>query len=266
VKYLGLTESNEILGDRLSSKIPFYLARPGIGEIEILNAFISNKVDSGLMQRMKQGGIFSQDFLRLYSESIRDADLLTGWNAILDESQTVVFRKLKPGADLLHHRVVEPYYVQSDPWTKSLNDCKVLIVSIFSESMRMQQHRLDKVWEGKVMFGNCKLDFVIPPFAPDCSKSWVEHFEILKDKVHGKTFDLALLSCGTFGLPLGKFIRDEMRSSAIYVGGSLQLYFGIKGKRWDLHEEISAAYNESWIRPVEAMPDSWQIMDDGCYW
>ena len=29
----------------------------------------------------------------------------------------------------------------------------------------------------------------------------------------------------------------------------LQIMFGIKGKRWDTHPEISSFYNEHWVRP-----------------
>ena len=45
-------------------------------------------------------------------------------------------------------------------------------------------------------------------------------------------FDIALLGCGCYGHPLCDFIRNELNKSAIYVGGGLQLLFGVMGKRW----------------------------------
>ena len=38
--------------------------------------------------------------------------------------------------------------------------------------------------------------------------------------------------------------------SAIYVGGLLQLLFGVRGARWDKRKEIVDAMNEHWSRPL----------------
>jgi hypothetical protein len=53
----------------------------------------------------------------------------------------------------------------------------------------------------------------------------------------------------------------------VHIGGSLQILFGIKGKRWDEHETISKMYNEHWVRPSaeEIVPDANKV-EDGCYW
>ena len=45
-------------------------------------------------------------------------------------------------------------------------------------------------------------------------------------------FDIALLGCGCYGHPLCDFIRNELNKSAIYIGGGLQLLFGVMGGRW----------------------------------
>ena len=44
-------------------------------------------------------------------------------------------------------------------------------------------------------------------------------------------FDIALLGCGGYGLPLCHFIKTKLNKSAIYIGGGLQLLFGVFGGR-----------------------------------
>ena len=40
-------------------------------------------------------------------------------------------------------------------------------------------------------------------------------------------FDIALLGCGGYGLPLCNFIIKDMDKSAIYIGGGLQIIWVI---------------------------------------
>lgn len=55
----------------------------------------------------------------------------------------------------------------------------------------------------------------------------------------------------------------RMGKKAVHIGGSLQLYFGIKGKRWD----NSNLYNEYWISPfAEERPQNLSKVEEGCYW
>ena len=56
---------------------------------------------------------------------------------------------------------------------------------------------------------------------------------------------------------------------AIYVGGLLQLLFGVRGARWDKRKEIVDAMNEHWSRPLshEVPAGNRLLLDgDGAYW
>ena len=78
-------------------------------------------------------------------------------------------------------------------------------------------------------------------------------------------FDIALLGCGQTGMILAERFRQQGKQ-AIYLGGALQLLFGLKGKRWDNMEKHSALYNEHWIYPIEEMPKGAERIEGGCYW
>ena len=79
-------------------------------------------------------------------------------------------------------------------------------------------------------------------------------------------FDIALLGCGAYGMPLGAFIKEKLHKQAVHAGGQLQLLFGIKGKRWDAGS-VSKLYNEYWVRPTDDLkPDNYVEVENGCYW
>ena len=80
-------------------------------------------------------------------------------------------------------------------------------------------------------------------------------------------FDLALLSCGGLGMLLAHHLRRTGRSS-LYMGGSLQLQFGIKGKRWlTMQEYREAMDNPNWVKPdASERPPSSHVIENSAYW
>ena len=73
---------------------------------------------------------------------------------------------------------------------------------------------------------------------------------------------MALIGCGAYGFPLVAHCKS-IGKQGIHIGGSLQLYFGIKGKRWDRF----GFYNEFWVSPEESeRPVNLSKVEDGCYW
>ena len=80
-------------------------------------------------------------------------------------------------------------------------------------------------------------------------------------------YDLALVSAGGFGMLLSNFIYNKTNSNVIYVGGALQLYFGIMGKRWTNNVDIKKYINDNWIYPlVDDKPININRCEGGCYW
>jgi hypothetical protein len=66
---------------------------------------------------------------------------------------------------------------------------------------------------------------------------------------------------------LSHFIYQELHASVIYVGGALQLFFGVIGKRWFSHPAIMAHVTDAWIRPEKAdQPENYKRVEKGCYW
>lgn len=80
-------------------------------------------------------------------------------------------------------------------------------------------------------------------------------------------FDIALVSCGGFGMIICDYIYKELNSSVLYIGGGLQLYFGIMGNRWRQNKNIKP--NDQWTnvlkqdKPATFDP---RLCELGCYW
>ena len=97
--------------------------------------------------------------------------------------------------------------------------------------------------------------------------NWFEALEWMKSEIDKVDFDVALLGCGAYGIPLQHYIRSLGKQS-VYVGGGLQILFGIKGKRWDNHPEISSFYNDYWVRADESecIANYKNVEQGGPYW
>ena len=80
-------------------------------------------------------------------------------------------------------------------------------------------------------------------------------------------FDVALLGCGAYNLPLCAFIKGTMKKPAVYLGGDCQIFFGISGRRWENNEYVNNHKNEYWIYPdASETPASAYDVENGCYW
>ena len=99
---------------------------------------------------------------------------------------------------------------------------------------------------------------------------WYETFVLMCKDIKEIDFDIALLGCGGYGLPLCNFIKTKLNKSAIYIGGGLQLLFGVMGKRWEnipMWKKIISENNCKFIRPSEdEICMNSNTIEGGCYW
>lgn len=81
----------------------------------------------------------------------------------------------------------------------------------------------------------------------------VRCFGLYEKESDKKDFEIAILGCGAYGFPLAAYIKS-IGKKAVHVGGTAQLIYGIKGKRWEKRDFI----NDAWVSP---RPE-----ESGCYW
>ncbi|MBD5262724.1 MAG: hypothetical protein HDS39_01455 [Bacteroides sp.] len=203
-------------------------------------------------------------FGALMVESMKMCDCLASWRF-----EEVFFKRYLRKASRIRLGCLGPGNEgYEDSWYKTLENKKILVISPFSELIQIQYRNdnFNKVWDNPDILpglrelhtiksvnsigGNCEFD------------NWFEALDSMKRQIDSIDFDIAILGCGAYGFPLAAYIKS-IGKKAVHMGGSTQLIFGIKGKRWEGKDFI----NQYWISPrPQDRPVGFEKVEGGCYW
>ena len=87
----------------------------------------------------------------------------------------------------------------------------------------------------------------------------------MQDEIKKIDFDIAFLGCGAYGLPLASYIKS-LGKQALHTGGSTQLLFAIKGRRWE-GDGARVFKEDFWVYPsLDERPKDYLLVEGGCYW
>ena len=275
-RQISAVEANHRIAGLIRAGEPLLVGRIGHTEGRIVGEAFFRGGRYGRMTRKEAhaySGIFPVtpallgSFAGLYAEAIGQADLLGFWQT---SHQARLLHDRYPEVPLTALPALEPY-LHDQPWSQALEGLRVLVVHPFAASIarQYQRHRADLFSDPQVL-PPFDLQVLAPPqtLAPATAGygSWLEAFESLQAAVLACDFDVALLGCGAYGLPLAARIKAHGRQ-AIHLGGALQVLFGIRGRRWDQMPRFQALMTQAWVRPSAAeTPDSAGQVDGGCYW
>lgn len=263
------------LGASLRDNRPFMVTRLGNVESRIIGEYLWRNSRYGRKTRKEahqNAGIFPVEpwLLQQFSDIALRALLQTDWLGFWQSSfQVSIVDKYLPQVRLCELSSIEPFFSE-EPWSASLANKNVLVVHPFGRSILRQMTRRRGIYPSRETLPDFELDVVLPPqtIAPAMAgyKTWLDALRSLENRVFEKQFDVALIGCGAYGLPLAAAVKKSGRQ-AIHLGGALQLLFGIRGRRWDLITRYQQLFNSSWCRPTEAeTPDSAARVEGGCYW
>ena len=162
-----------------------------------------------------------------------------------------------------------PFYYKN-PWTIALEGKKVLVVHPFEDSIKTQYQKRKFIWGDKDVlpeFELITLKAVQTMLGQSCEyETWFEALESMKIQMSEIDFDIALIGCGAYGMPLASYVK-EMGKQAVHLAGWTQILFGIKGKRWIDMPSVAKYMNEYWIHPSKTeVLKEYQRIEEGCYW
>lgn len=281
-----------VVSEQLATGKPFII--PRIAGIENNVALLGVKMEQSeepledstldaVRQVMKNNAgirIDGEDGIRLYSrlylKAFHQSSSYFWWapwgNVGIHITDSQNFITANFAAQRIDARALDVFHnIEREPWTVALRGKRILIISPFEESLRVQIGKREKIY-GVDLFPDCEFVFAKPPQTQgDCESrefqyelaDFVEKLQKIKD-----TFDVALCSCGGYGNLVCAALY-EMGKSAIYVGGCLQMYFGIYGERWVRERpDVLALYrSEHWVRPrKEERPTGFEKVESRCYW
>jgi len=292
---LDLETSNQYIINLIESNDnkPFIISRLGIGaETYITYEYIiTNKINTNYLQTLSNNaGIYNINsknillYINLYIQAIQNSIALASFPTYIINEQSYFANTYH--LKKIHSRSLEPFYACLEnikPWTHYLHGKKVLIINPFIESMKKQLTKKFQIFKDpnkKIFLDNQEFIFYKSyqtSAGNHIHNDWLETFTLmcndikkLDDEFH---FDIALLGCGGYGLPLCNFIKMQLNKSAIYIGGGLQLLFGIMGHRWENRDDWQKIMqdndspNNQFIRPSgDEIINNKNAIENGCYW
>lgn len=272
-KKLTAEQTNEYYRELIMSGKPFVAGRLGTGEARRVNRYIM--MNLGLSKEYAPSHIKSvvinnsPELADWYCEQILEllpnVDIMPAWCSI---GEPYLVRKFAHKTKLCRLEDIEPFW-NEHPWTNALKGKKVLVINPFDESIRMQYEKRELLFENKEILPEFELKTLksVMVLTPEDNTygTIIDVVDYTYNEAMKIDFDIALLGCGQVGMILAEKFRQQGKQ-AIYLGGILQILFGIKGKRWDVQEKYKKMYNEYWTYPIEEPPKGYQKVEGGCYW
>lgn len=273
-KRMSLEESNKFIETLIESEKPFLISRIGLGGETIASVLTLNNMSLPPQAtnwfHINAGFYGTTDykrFAKMYKDGFENSDATAYWNFPgFQELEDFLVPEEKP---LLDISSLESFRIDN-PWTRLLRGKKILIVHPFKETIQNQLQSRSMIWENQDILPDS--EYVLYKSVQSIGdegphKDWYESFDVMCEEISNLDFDIAFLGCGAYGIPLSNFIKTNLNKSAIYIGGGLQLYFGIIGKRWENSQDVTKFQNEYWAKAsVNETPQKNNLVEGGCYW
>lgn len=299
--------SNDKIYELLSSGKPCMIARFGTTEINCINNYLTVHSEKSFFRKYWEyitgnthtpwwntehfhtmniySGIFPESleiaerFSERYLQDIPEIDMLACHQYYEN------FMPLRDDVQRIQLEMLYPFFVDR-PWTRILKEKKVLVIHPFEESIKTQYAKR------KVLFDNPDIlpDFnlitmrAVQTVAGNKSEfaDWFEALAYMEQQMEEIDFDIAIIGCGAYGLPLAAHAK-RLGKQAIHLAGGTQLLFGIIGNRWtghykemgiwhylpgkDINIDYTPLFNDNWIYPLKCdTPNNTKAVENSCYW
>lgn len=290
--------ASDLIFKQLVSDKPCMIARFGSTELACLSNYIGVKEQQGqyvdyilgktnpwwwekniIAQMQNCGGFFPptieqiEKYCELFCQDIKSVDILGSWLPNEKHVDSLL------NCSKVHLRLLEPFWSEI-PWTKVLEGKNILVVHPFAETIKYQYSRRKQMFQSEILpTFNLKVIKAVQTIANNKSdfKDWFEALDFMKGEIDKVDYDICLIGCGAYGFHLAAHVK-RMGKKAVHLGGSLQLLFGIRGKRWENpmygvrewgipYASYLSLINNNWVRPSEEeTPKNTKIVENSCYW
>ena len=265
--FIDFSKITKILIDRINDDKGFFFGRIGGSDYNILIQYYNNNKDinkidfeksydiacnyNGYFDKEKNIDIRKNNF-KIYLETLENSylnseyllnvcriietGLENNYNNYINEFNKYICKN----KILTQFGYIEAIYPFLQAFKIFAEGKKVLIISPFSETINYQFKNKN------LLINNYEYpDFTLLTYNTPITynnehdnldsiktNNWLEQSEFMANEIKNIDFDIALLSCGSYAVYLGNFISEKMHKKAIYIGGPLNVFFCIYGKRY----------------------------------
>ena len=275
------SKSNELLKQGLCGEEPFMFGRNGSNEVLMsMRALMCEKkitdtIDAGYLSACcDHSGFFPNEknsllrFKDLIIDSTRQSDIYGCFRPIGEDYFVKHFTK--DNAVIAHTNMLD-FWRYDEPYTSALKGQKVLVVHYLANQIEDQYKKRELLFDNPSVLPEFEL-MTMPAVQTIAGnrdprfKDWFEALDFMYEETKKYDYDVALLGCGAYGMPLAAKLKKDGKK-VVYMGGVLQMLFGIWGKRWEVEPGAMELRNEHWVSPdPNFIPKGSESVEDGCYW
>lgn len=280
-------KTNDYLYDMIESGKPFMACRFGNTELQTVVGNLGVKImghskerdeylDKWFTRLGKDSGFFPVEYKYLdsFTECIlaayQQADILAMWHLNMED---YIIEEYKPDVKLTYLFRLEPWLAKGRPWSAALKGKKVLVIHPFEDTIKMQYKKREMLFPKTEVLPEFELK-TLKAVQTLCGEkderfgTWFEALNYMYQQAIQIDFDIAIIGCGAYGMPLAAMLKKAGKQ-AIHLGGATQLLFGIKGRRWEENypSKIATCFNDNWTYPLDTeKPRNGSTVEKGCYW
>jgi hypothetical protein len=203
------------------------------------------------------------EFARRYISAIARIDVYVSWNP--NDKKLNVWNR--PNVTLWD---LDPFFTRNR-WTLALEGKSISIVSPFVSTIARQIPNLEQIHR-EPLFKGTRFHLIRAPMtnagASTEGQDWFRNLNTVFESCIKTEAEVFVIGAGAYGLPLAYRLVQSGRK-AVVLGGSTQLLFGIRGKRWENDRRYRSLMNESWTRPsIDERPEKYANLEikGGAYW
>lgn len=227
--------------------------------INFLNSILSVISNSNIIMI---GGLNYTNYLMFSENNLNSFEfpIIDGYQTVLDHIKNKI---------VVNYNIIEDFF-NFHHWFPCFDGKKILIASPFTNDIKQQLSIKEKIFTTNTSYNNNfksmkypnfkKIEYITIPLTTNNMntphKNIIETDTILCQEIKEKDFDICLLLAGAHTYPIQKYIREELNKSTIHLGGCGQLFFGIKGPRYDTGY-FTPFMNENWIYPTRKVISSY---------
>ncbi len=276
-------DATNLIIDCITNDKPVSICRYNSVEYDILKEFLTFKSDKKIKYTdfaknavKLNAGFFPTDDYHLTRfacellELTRNVDLFAIWGNVFERKLCAEY--LPDSAKIINLARLSAV-TKANSWTKHLKGKKVLIIHPFKETIEEQYKKRELLHNYPEVLPEMELTVIKAPQTSggwearsgggsNSYSTWFDALEDLKTQIRKADFEVALIGAGAYGMFLADYCK-KLGKKGIHIGSSIQVLFGIKGKRWD----NDGLYNEHWVRvPDSEKPPMADKIEGGCYW